>query len=1076
MCANSSTGHFRKLAHVPVYLAPHAQPTIVEAWRSTVSGLTVVHAAYENPTLVTEIYIATETFDDRGIPQAIESMISASWELYPHAGMIQDLKRDAFITEDLGVVRTEGTQFSLSSVGYEGLLRMLPVYFDCIYHPHWTEDTFQNEVYHVNSDLGDDGAMYTSAAFYEYVSKEVVERKMRHMLYPPTSGYRSTSEGIPSALRHLTLDDLRDYHRQYYVPHNTTILLGGSVDHTELFKVLHTLDEQFVESGIAHGEHGPPGWKRPFVETGSSIPPRIDGSTLQQPGVDDAMVPPDGVLSQRRRYTRVDVPTSVEDSNLVRLVYISPKCLDRVTLLAFRVLNTYLFRRHGDPLLEVYRQHTSMFGDFCDLESETYTWGSLLYIDMDDVPVERLGSIDTWLVSKLTQIAAQIDLNTMHAALASIRAYDLFALERYPGTDILSALYKYVCTSLISEEGLRAALDLFSPFDVLQAWSAEDWQRLIMDYLVTNPRLVITEYPSTQLWHEHKKETQNRVNHRKASGCKFVQTISARPQEASAVDMRVNRLIVQKFGKVANNSIVWIPVATARAGPLPPDVQPLSSPSDADQAVQAHVDQDERALPFFLQFDHVPSNFVTITLVFGTDRVPIALWSYLTLFVSTLFSHPIVHGSAGGDATHSSSGKATLDKWPARYEALVGIQTDPIHDTQKLYDHGETISIRVQVQVNQYESAVTLLRDVLWHSEFSYKCIQAEAEKRLGPHRLSSWSSSDMSQAMLHTLLYAEEKSTHLVNSWPTGAVRMSKVLAELERDPSLVLDAFQGIRSSLFQLDTLRVSVAGNILALASPKAPWLDSFCPGDWLETRGILRPLPKLYNAMRADKAALRGHARLGTIPGAGPAYATIAVQCVPGIMHPDYASLMVITTFLKECEPFWQRLQGSSSGCCNGISVKPESFWLSLTFSSSRTLDDSLKDTRKLVQDMANASAPESVRSIEADITYAQLLLHDELAGPEGTISEAKMEVAGFVNFLDTVVQGAQRGFRHDFLAAVRTVSVEDVQRSLRTYILPLFDPTQSVAAVTCTRAEAPFVQELESWGYVVDLVDIPRLP
>lgn len=70
---------------------------------------------------------------------------------------------------------------------------------------------------------------------------------------------------------------VRDYHKQYYVPHNLSLIITGKMSKGTP-SILSVLQERVEPSIVAHGQnHGPKpeGWKRPFLETPSANRPPI---------------------------------------------------------------------------------------------------------------------------------------------------------------------------------------------------------------------------------------------------------------------------------------------------------------------------------------------------------------------------------------------------------------------------------------------------------------------------------------------------------------------------------------------------------------------------------------------------------------------------------------------------------------------------------------------------------------------------------------------------------------------------------------------------------------------------------
>lgn len=81
-----------------------------------------------------------------------------------------------------------------------------------------------------------------------------------------------------------------------------------------------------------------------FVETTTSIPPVLQGSEIEIPGVDKPdpePVRPEGPDSKRRR-AFIDFPEKDESIGEVEITYLGPDIKDHLTLEALDVLNTYL--------------------------------------------------------------------------------------------------------------------------------------------------------------------------------------------------------------------------------------------------------------------------------------------------------------------------------------------------------------------------------------------------------------------------------------------------------------------------------------------------------------------------------------------------------------------------------------------------------------------------------------------------------------------------------------------------------------------------------------------------------------
>lgn len=135
--------------------------------------------------------------------------------------------------------------------------------------------------------------------------------RMQRLLNPPDSAYRSETGGLMEALRSLTVEQsmcpnlrtssvllnlysVRDYHKQYYVPHNLSLIITGKMSKGTP-SILSVLQDQVEPNIVAHQQNRGPrpvGWKRPFLETPSAHRPPIARSrqeTVTFPEKDESL-------------------------------------------------------------------------------------------------------------------------------------------------------------------------------------------------------------------------------------------------------------------------------------------------------------------------------------------------------------------------------------------------------------------------------------------------------------------------------------------------------------------------------------------------------------------------------------------------------------------------------------------------------------------------------------------------------------------------------------------------------------------------------------------------------------------
>ena len=221
------------------------------------------------------------------------------------------------------------TAYTVTTAGPTGFLNFLPAFIDHLLYATITDEGFTTEVFHVNGKGQDAGVVYSEMQGRENGADDLMELRTQRLLYPKSSGYRSETGGLMDALRELSAQQIRDYHGANYVPHNLNIIVTGHVDPTKLLaKLEDEVEPSIRKHGQAHGPQ-PPGWKRPWIETSSSVPPKIA----------------EGGVSET-----VPFPERDESSGQWQGTWIGPPFEDQLTAQALDVLALYLGDSAVSPL------------------------------------------------------------------------------------------------------------------------------------------------------------------------------------------------------------------------------------------------------------------------------------------------------------------------------------------------------------------------------------------------------------------------------------------------------------------------------------------------------------------------------------------------------------------------------------------------------------------------------------------------------------------------------------------------------------------------------------------------------
>ena len=136
----------------------------------------------------------------------------------------------------IAMTSADFTCYTVSSYVKKDLFNLAEVYFDAVFHPLLTENTFKREGHHLapvdpedpTGDLKITGIVYNEmkGAFSDPEAR--LYRSMICQLLPDTL-YAYESGGDPDAIPDLTYEQLKGFHETYYHPSNGYFVLYGDI-------------------------------------------------------------------------------------------------------------------------------------------------------------------------------------------------------------------------------------------------------------------------------------------------------------------------------------------------------------------------------------------------------------------------------------------------------------------------------------------------------------------------------------------------------------------------------------------------------------------------------------------------------------------------------------------------------------------------------------------------------------------------------------------------------------------------------------------------------------------------------
>lgn len=263
----------------------YADVTITQ-YVSRRTGLRISVADQKGPIVAGYLTVATEIHDDSGSPHTLEHLCFLGSKDYPYKGVLDQLANKAFAQGTNAWTAKDQTVYTVDTVGWDAFSKLLPVYLDHVLYPTLTDAGCFTEVHYI-ADTGEDaGVVYSEMQSYASDMRDLMDDRLHRLVYPEGSGYRYDTGGQLKALRVLTADRIREYHKEMYRPDNLSLVIAGTLDHHELLTIVDNFEQHNAQNVSHLAQHV----KRPFID--SKPTPKIAKTiveTLEFPESDESV-------------------------------------------------------------------------------------------------------------------------------------------------------------------------------------------------------------------------------------------------------------------------------------------------------------------------------------------------------------------------------------------------------------------------------------------------------------------------------------------------------------------------------------------------------------------------------------------------------------------------------------------------------------------------------------------------------------------------------------------------------------------------------------------------------------------
>lgn len=393
----------------------------------------------------------------------------------------------------------------------------------------------------------------------------------------------------------------------------------------------------------------------------------------------------------------------------IQIAMFGPDCSNSIETAALTVLLTYLAGSSVSVLENIMVEKE-------ELASAIYqNWdarpNSVIWFNPSGVATEKLADVEKRLFEILKDVASKpLDMNYMLDCIRRECRRVKFSAES-SGNFYADVIINDFLFGKRDGSGLKD-ISTVSEYSELEKWTDAQWRVFLRKWISDAPHISLLGTPSKYMSEKIKADEEKRLaTRREELGTDGLAKLDEKLKAAVAKnDIEIPASLLQQWPVPGVESIHFIETTSARSGLA----KKLGTPANSIQKI---IDTTS-SLPLFLQFEHVPTNFVHLTVLVGTSKIATELRPLLPLFMDNFFNTPIMRGGK----------KIEFE------EVVTQLEQDTVSYTMsgggRLSD-AEGLAIQFQVEPEKYAAAIEWIRTMMFDSVFDVPRLKAGISKAL---------------------------------------------------------------------------------------------------------------------------------------------------------------------------------------------------------------------------------------------------------------------------------------------------------------------------------------------------------
>jgi len=232
------------------------------------SGARLIHIQADDNENLFSVTLPTVPWDDTGAPHILEHSVLGGSRKFPVREPFFEMLKMSMGTFINAMTGPDYTTYPVASTVRADLFNLADVYFDAVFHPLLTEETFLREGHRMTpadpqdpaGALTETGIVYNEMKGYYSRPDVVLSNESEAALLPDTI-YAKDSGGRPDAIPDLTVEGLRRFYEAYYHPSDAYFFTYGDIPLAEhlafLAERLKDFERRPTDATVGRQPHWP---------------------------------------------------------------------------------------------------------------------------------------------------------------------------------------------------------------------------------------------------------------------------------------------------------------------------------------------------------------------------------------------------------------------------------------------------------------------------------------------------------------------------------------------------------------------------------------------------------------------------------------------------------------------------------------------------------------------------------------------------------------------------------------------------------------------------------------------------